>query len=253
MKQLLRSIRTHILIGGILIAPVAVTLWVILMLVNLLSSSKFTRWLSTPISARLPGSELTLVQALVSLFVVLTLLFVTGLVFRNFLGRRAYGLLDKMMERTPLINKVYMFVRTVSESILSQKETMFREVVLIRYPHPDSYSVAFVSASVPESLRKKTDHPDEAHVFVFLPTTPNPTSGYMLVLPRKDVTPLDMTTAEAMRLIVSAGASAPDTPDPQTRVPSLLEKLEHMLKTRKDSAPPEPSAHLNFPEPDDPV
>ncbi len=253
MKQLLRSIRTYILIGGVMVTPVAVTLWVFLLLVNLFSSSKLTRWLITPIFNPEPGQDLTTPQALVSLGMVLALLFVIGQVFRNFLGRRLYRLMDLIMEKTPVINKIYMFVRTVSESILAQKETMFQKVVLIEYPHPGAHAIAFISANVPPALQQKCNVPDDPHVFVFLPTTPNPTSGFLLALPASKVKPLDISTADAMRLIVSAGASTPDAGNGAERNPSLLDKIDHMVlsQRRAKKLPPDPQANLNFPEPEE--
>lgn len=232
MKQILRSIRTHILIGGVLITPLAITLWVILILVDLLSSSKISQWLVHPVMQHVPGRDITAVRALVSLLMALALLFVTGLVFRNFLGRRLYRVLDKIMERTPFINRVYLFVRHVSESVLTQKEAMFRDVVMIEYPRPGMRAIAFLSTKVSASLREKCRVNAEPHVYVFLPTTPNPTSGFLLLVPESQVTPLNMTTTEAMRLIVSAGAAGPGdvTGEP---VPSLLEKLEQMVESRK--------------------
>jgi uncharacterized membrane protein len=250
MKRLFRSIRTHILIGGVLVTPVAVTLWVILLLVNLLSSSKISTWLATPVIRRLPGGDIVFVQAAVSLFIVLALLFLVGLLFRNFLGRRAYRVLDRMMEKTPFINKVYTFVRTVSESIVAQKETMFKEVVLIQYPNPGSYAIAFVSAPVPPSIQAKLAQPAEPHVHVFMPTTPNPTTGFLLLIPRKDIIPLSMATSDAMRMIVSAGASGPGEIPVGSTVPSLLEKLEsmvesHRLSSRRPSPELGPSHNLD--------
>lgn len=255
MKDLLRSIRTHILIGGVLVTPLAITLWVILVLVDLLSTSQISQWLVHPVVQHVPGSDITAVRALVSLVMALAILFVTGLVFRNFLGRRVYNLLDKILERIPFINRVYLFVRHVSESILTQKETMFQEVVMIEYPRPGVRSIAFLSTRVSEGLRAKCGENAEPHVYVFLPTTPNPTSGFLLLVPESQVTPLKMTTTEAMRLIVSAGAAGPGdvTGEP---VPSLLEKLEQMLESRRLAGlrpKPEsgPSLNLNdqnFPE-----
>lgn len=249
MKHFFKAIQTYILIGGVLVTPVAVTTWVILMLVNVLSNSSFTQWLTEPIFKHLPGENITLVQALVSLVMVLALLFSIGVIFRNILGRRLYHLLDRVLENTPVINRIYTFVRTVSESILSQKETMFREVVLIEYPMPGSYSVAFVSANAPPKMQGVSEHPEEPHVFVFLPTTPNPTSGFMLMLPRSRVRKLDMTSAEAMRLIVSAGASnEEDGAQEDRKVPSLLDKLDHMVMSqhRPSKPTPEPSPGLNL-------
>jgi uncharacterized membrane protein len=253
MKELFRSIRTHILIGGILITPIGVTLWVLLMLVNLLTSSRMSQWLVSPVIRHMPGREITAVQALVSLAVVLSVLFVVGVIFRNLLGRRAYRILDKLMERTPLINKIYMFVRTVSESIVSQKETMFSEVVMIDYPRPGLKAIAFISTRVPPAMSLKAGLIEEPHVYVFLPTTPNPTSGFLLLVPESQITRLDMSSTDAMRLIVSAGAAGPGHGD-EGQVPSLLEKLEHMLESRRLAGlrpTPEPNANLNLTDTDD--
>lgn len=253
MKELLRSIRTHILIGGILITPLAVTLWVIVMLVNLLTTSSLSQWLVSPLMSRMPGGDITAVQALVSLAVVLSLLFTIGLIFRNLLGRRAYRLLDKLLERTPLINKIYLFVRTVSESIVSQKETLFSEVVLVEYPRPGLHAIAFISAKVPPALTETAGLPPEPRVYVFIPTTPNPTSGFLLLVPESQTTRLNISTTDAMRLIVSAGAAAPGQPS-DGPLPSLLEKLEHMVESRRLAnlrPKPEPNANLNFTDPDD--
>ncbi|MGA0333266.1 MAG: DUF502 domain-containing protein [Kiritimatiellia bacterium] len=249
MKQLLKSIRAHILIGGVLVTPVAVTLWIILLLVNLLSSSKLTRWLTTPIFGHAPDEDLSLLQALLSLGMVLGILFVIGLIFRNFLGRRAYNLLDKLMEKTPVINRIYTFVRTVSESILSQKETMFREVVLIEYPHPGCHAIAFITAQAPSGIQEICNQPETPHVFVFLPTTPNPTSGFLLAVPKSQVKPLKISTSEAMRLIISAGASGPGEAGHLNSAPTLLEKLDHMIASQRRVArpPPEPRSNLNYP------
>lgn len=254
MKDLLRFLRTHIIIGALLITPLGVTLWVLLLLVNLLTSSRLSQWLVSPVIRHLPGREITAVQALVSLALVLSILFAVGLLFRNLLGQRLYTLLDKVLERTPLINKIYMFVRTVSESVVSQKETMFSEVVMFDHPRPGIKAIGFISTRVPEVMAEKAGLDGEPHVYVFLPTTPNPTSGFLLVVPESQLTRLEMTTTDAMRLIVSAGASGPGQ-EMEGQVPSLLEKIEKMLEARKLSklVPSlEPIIGAGTPNPDPP-
>jgi len=233
-----------------MVTPLAVTLWVLFMLMEILSGSNFTRWLTSPFFTHSPDQKLSLFPTLLSLMMVLVILFSIGVIFRNILGRRLYSLIDTIMEKTPVLNRIYTFVRAVSESILSQKETMFKEVVLIEYPHPGSQAIAFVSAIVPKKIQGATKHPEEPHLFVFLPTTPNPTSGFLLALPRSKVTPLDLSTTEAMRLIISAGASGPDEHDSLSPAPSLIDKLDHMmLKQRKKmGAPADLYQNLNYPD-----
>jgi uncharacterized membrane protein len=234
MKELLRSIRTHILIGAVLVTPIGVTLWVLLLLVNLLTSSRISQWLISPVIRHLPGREITAVQALVSLALALAILFTVGVVFRNLAGQRVYKLLDRILERIPLINRIYMFVRTVSESVVSQKETMFSEVALFDYPRPGIKAIGFISTKVPPAMANKAGIAGDPHVYVFLPTTPNPTSGFLLLVPESEITRLDMTTSDAMRLIVSAGAAGPGT-EPDGQVPSLMEKLEALIESRRQA------------------
>lgn len=232
MRNLLRSIRSHILIGGILITPVALTLWIIIFLVDRLTSNQWLTGLADDIQQLFPtGFQHAALRTLISILLVLGFLFTVGVIFRNILGKRVYRVLDATIERIPLINKIYLFVRTVSESIVSQSDSMFQEVVLIEYPRKDLYSIAFVSSDVPHEMAEKSGRDDREMTFVFIPTTPNPTSGFLLLVPKEDTHPLPLTTAEAMRLIVSAGASTSGR-NLEANLPDLPEMLDSWLKHR---------------------
>ncbi|MCP5524473.1 MAG: DUF502 domain-containing protein [Verrucomicrobiales bacterium] len=144
--------------------------------------------------------------SLMALLLTVALLAAIGRLARNFVGRKIVELVDWLMVRVPLLNKVYVTIKQVNEAFASSKRAAFKKVVLIQYPHPGSYSIAFLTSE---------DHPEVSAKLgrkmlgVFLPTTPNPTSGYLLVVPEEDVTLLDMSVAEGIKLIISLGSVVP--------------------------------------------
>lgn len=154
--------------------------------------------------------------SLLALLVTVALLAALGRFARNFIGRKLIQFIDALMIRVPLLNKVYVTIKQVNEAFSSSKRAAFKKVVLIQYPHPGCYSIAFLTSE---------DHPEVARrlerkvVGVFLPTTPNPTSGYLLVVPAEDVMYLDMSVAEGIKLIISLGSVVPEHPIRQKLLP----------------------------------
>ena len=133
-------------------------------------------------------------------------LLVTGLLVANFFGRRLVGSFESLLDRIPLVRSVYSSVKHFAEVVFSDSNTSFKKVLLIEYPRAGLYSLAFQTSENPEEVQRRTG--DEI-VTVFLPTTPNPTSGFMLFVPRKDVTELDMTVEEALKMVISLGVVLP--------------------------------------------
>jgi uncharacterized membrane protein len=116
---------------------------------------------------------------------------------------------------------------------------MFKRVVLVEYPRRGAYSMAFVTSRIPPNLRDRlTDNENEAWSSLFIPTTPNPTSGVLLFVPTESLVELPITVADAMKLIISGGAAYPGTASPE-REPTLLEKLEAMLREKSSTDEPE--------------
>jgi len=140
-------------------------------------------------------------------------LLATGLLVANFFGRRLVGSFESLLDRIPLVRSVYSSVKHFAEVVFSDSNTSFKKVLLIEYPRPGLYSLAFQTSENPEEVQRRTG--DEI-VTVFLPTTPNPTSGFMLFVPRKDVTELDMTVEEALKMVISLGVVLPAYKLPQT-------------------------------------
>ena len=134
------------------------------------------------------------------------------------------------MARIPFIKGVYMPVRRLSESLFTQRNTLFKEVVLVQYPRKGLYSLAFLTAKVPSAIRQNMTDKDseETCVSLFIPTTPNPTSGLLIMVPKSEVVPLTMAVTDALTFIMSAGAVSPGEEEESS--PTLLDKLELWLK-----------------------
>jgi len=140
--------------------------------------------------------------------VILTLivLLITGLLAANFVGRAAVGVWDSLMNRIPVVRSIYSAAKNFAEMVFSDSSQSFKRVLLIEYPRKGLYSLAFQTATELGEVQGRTG---EEVVCCFVPTTPNPTSGFIIIVPRKDVTVLDMEVDEALKMIISLGVVIP--------------------------------------------
>ena len=143
------------------------------------------------------------VIALVSFVVFVTVL---GWVTRLVAGRRLVAFGEKVIGRVPLLNRIYGFVKEVSNTMFGGKKTVFQRVVLVEFPRMGVYSLGFVTSDTEGEAQEKTK---ETVINVFIPTTPNPTSGFLILVPRQQVIDLNMTVGEGMKMVVSGGAVVP--------------------------------------------
>lgn len=134
---------------------------------------------------------------------VIVIILVVGLIARNYLGKKILAIGDTIVTRIPLINRVYLAIQQISKAFFSEQRESFKKAVLIEYPRQGIYSVVFITQDTKGEIQEKL--PDDS-VSVFLPTTPNPTSGYLLFVPKKDIIPLRMPVEEALKLVISGGA-----------------------------------------------
>ncbi len=139
------------------------------------------------------------------LVVLILLILIIGAIASNFFGRRIIGAGEQVVNRIPIIRWIYRTTKQLFASILQERSTSFRRVVLVQFPHPGTYSMAFITS---ESGGRLEEAVGRELVTVFLPTTPNPTSGYFLMVPRDEVIALDMPVDEGLKLVVSAGVLA---------------------------------------------
>ncbi|NIW86596.1 MAG: DUF502 domain-containing protein [Gammaproteobacteria bacterium] len=136
---------------------------------------------------------------------------VTGIVVANLVGRKLVGLWEAVLARIPLVRTIYSAVKQVAETLLAPGGRSFRKVLLVEYPRKGMWSLAFeTSGATLGEVQAKTGR--EEVVSVFVPTTPNPTSGYVVMLPRREIIELDMSVDEGMRFIISMGVAVPAWP-----------------------------------------
>jgi len=148
--------------------------------------------------------------------VILTfvVLFVTGMLAANFVGRYVVGGWESLMDRIPVVRSIYSAAKNFAEIVFSDSSDSFKKVLLIEYPRKGLYSIAFQTSS---SLGEVQGRTGEEVVCCFVPTTPNPTSGIVIMVPRKDITVLDMDVDEALKMVISLGVVVPTWRKEQTR------------------------------------
>jgi uncharacterized membrane protein len=134
------------------------------------------------------------------------ILLLTGVIAANFLGARLILFWEGLLGRIPVVKSIYSSVKQVSDTLLSDSGNAFRKALLIEYPYPGSWTIAFQTGTPAASV---ADQLAGEHISVYVPTTPNPTSGYFLMLPKSRVHELDMTVDEALKYIISMGVVAP--------------------------------------------
>ena len=145
--------------------------------------------------------------SLAALALAMALVSLAGLLTRYYVGKRLIAWMDATMLRVPLINKIYSVIKQVNEAFTSGQKDSFKTVVLVEFPRAGIYSLGFITAEQHAEVQARTR---ERIVGVFIPTTPNPTSGFLILIPEDKVTKLDMSVAEGLKYIVSLGSIAPE-------------------------------------------
>ena len=189
-------------ITGLLIwVPLAITLWVLNLIVSTMDQS--LRLLPPQFQ-----TEAVWGMHVPGLGVVLTLavVFLTGVLAANFIGERLVRVWETILTRIPVVASIYTAVKQVSDTLFSGSGQAFRKALLVPYPHRDSYTIAFLTGKPGGDV---VNHLKGEYVSVYVPTTPNPTSGFFLMMKTSDVVELDMTVDEALKYIISMGVVAP--------------------------------------------
>ena len=208
-------------IAGILVwAPLAVTIWVISWGLGLLDGVFGS--VMHAIIVVLPNSATSDVQHFrdipgVGILIVITIIMLTGLVAISFAGQWWLKVWDKFVHRIPIVRSIYSSVQQVSSTLFSGSGQAFSKALLIRYPHADSWVIAFQTGIPAKEVTAKLG---EDYVNVFLPTTPNPTSGFFMIVPRAQTIELEMSVEEALKHIVSMGSVPPNSSSGLTVAPS---------------------------------
>jgi uncharacterized membrane protein len=194
--------RKYFITGLLILVPLAITAWVLNLVISTMDQSLLIvpeRWQPrTLFGFDIPG-----------LGTILTILivFITGLLTSNFLGNYVVRMWEKILQRIPIVNSLYSSVKQVSDTLFSSSGNAFRKAVLVPYPHPQSWTIAFLTGAPGGDVK---NHLVGDYVSVYVPTTPNPTSGFFLMMARSDVVELDMSVDAALKYIVSMGVVAPE-------------------------------------------
>ena len=196
-----KKIYNIFLTGIIVIIPVGVTIYILYLLVQILKKlvGLIPPYMHPETYLPFPVPGLGFVLAVIIIFFV-------GLVTKSYVGKKVVGLGEKIVDQIPLVRSIYNAAKQLAEALIGDKSRSFKKVVLIEYPRRGLYCLAFVTDEVRGELRRRTG---DGFINVFVPTTPNPTSGFYIVLPESDVIHLEMNVEEAFTLLISGGIISP--------------------------------------------
>lgn len=202
---MLRWLRNRFLTGLVVAAPIGITVWLIYTFVA------FVDRVIKPLIPDRYNPETYLPIGIPGMGVLIAVLGLTllGALAANFFGRTLIDIGERIVNGVPLIRNIYSALKQIIETVFQGQQNSFKEVVLVEYPMEGSYAVAFV-ASEGRGVIKQTVGQGEPVIGVFIPTTPNPTSGFLLFIPRSKAVELDLTVEEAAKLIISFGMVTPD-------------------------------------------
>ncbi|RLB22218.1 MAG: DUF502 domain-containing protein [Deltaproteobacteria bacterium] len=207
MKRLRTSLKNYFLTGLLVILPVFITGYVIWFLIQ--GMDVVLKYVP---AKYLPDTYLPFHVPGLGLILVVIIILAVGLLFRNLAGRKVVHFWENMVDRIPLVRIIYSGVKQLLESFFLQKSDAFKRVALLEYPRRGAYVIGFITGKSRGEVQSKTD---KNMMNVFVPTTPNPTSGYYMLIPKEDLVILDMTVEDAFKLIISGGIFSP--PENNTR------------------------------------
>ncbi len=201
-KTVMSKLRNYFLAGVLVTAPIAITIYIVWTFLSFLDAK------ITPLIPYSYNPNTYLPFDIPGLGLVITVIFfiLIGWSTRNFLGRLMVRWSEYIVERVPVINKIYVAIKNVFETIMSSKSDAFKEVVMFEYPKAEMWVLGFVTGMSKGEVQEKTANET---VNIFVPTTPNPTSGFLLFVPKKNLIYMDMTVEEGIKLIVSGGIISP--------------------------------------------
>jgi uncharacterized membrane protein len=209
-KTLFGRLRTYLVTGIIVTAPIGITLWLIWAFISFVDEKVMPL---LPEKYR-PEEILQFSVPGIGVLIVLVFLILVGMFTSGFVGRFYLRLGERLLDRMPVVRNVYGALKQVFEAVLSQKDRAFREVVLVEYPRRGIWVLGFVTSTSEGEIQNRFG---ETVVNVFVPTTPNPTSGFLLFVPRGDLIHLDLTVEEGAKLVISGGIVTPPDRRPSER------------------------------------
>ena len=205
-KSALTRLRNYFLTGFIICAPLAITAYLVWTFIGWVDGwvKPYIPQVYNPdnyLPFSIPGFGL-----IVAFFVITMVGFLTA----NFIGRSIVGYGEDLLSRMPFVRNLYSGLKQIFQTVFSEKESSFEQVALVEYPRKGLFALVFIATDTRGEVNAKLNDMGQETVSVFLPTTPNPTSGFLLFVPKKDITLLDMGVEQAAKLVISAGLVAPE-------------------------------------------
>jgi len=202
---LLSRIRSSFLTGLVVIAPVAMTIWLIWTAIG---------WIDGVVLPLVPGDFQTeqyigINLRGVGLIIFLIFTVIVGWIAKGLIGRSLIGFAEGLVVRMPVVRSIYSGVKQIAETVFAQSERSFEKACLIQYPRKGIWAIGFISTEAKGEVANRANE-KSGLLSVFVPTTPNPTSGFLLFFPREDVIELDMSVEDAAKLVISAGLVYPN-------------------------------------------
>ncbi|KQW41956.1 MULTISPECIES: DUF502 domain-containing protein [unclassified Roseateles] len=203
------SLRKYLVAGLLVWLPLAITIWVLAQVLGVVNGV-FGSMLAA-VALVMPDAWRDGILGLehvpgLGLVILAAGLLATGVFVANIFGQWLLTQWDRLMSHIPIVKSIYSSVKQVSDTLFSSSGNAFREAVLVQYPRAGSWTIAFVTGTPSGEV---ACHLDDEHVSIYVPTTPNPTSGFFLIVPKADVRPLHMTVDEALKYIISMGTVSP--------------------------------------------
>lgn len=193
--------KKYFITGLLVLVPLFITIWVIATLIHTMDQSL----LLLP-EAWQPENVLGFNMPGLGAILTLLIIFITGLIATNIFGQQLIALWERFLSRVPFVKSIYSSVKQVSDTLFSDSGNAFRKALLVQYPRQGSWTIAFLTGAPGGDV---SNHLIGDYVSVYVPTTPNPTSGFFLMLPRTEVVELDMSVDEALKYIISMGTVTP--------------------------------------------
>lgn len=195
-------IKRYLITGLLIWVPLVITLWVLNFIISAMEPTlRLLPAMWQP--AKLIGYDIPGFGLILAVLIV----FITGLVTANYLGQRLVSFWELLLGRIPIVRSIYSSVKQVSDTLFSDSGNAFRKALLVQYPREGSWTIAFQTGIPAKEVGVMFTEP---MVSVYVPTTPNPTSGFFLMMRESDVKPLDMSVDEALKYVVSMGVVSPD-------------------------------------------
>ncbi|MGV6889647.1 DUF502 domain-containing protein [Rhodophyticola sp. SM2404] len=224
-RGLVAGLRANFFTGLVVIAPIGVTIWLIWSLFGWIDSWVLplipTAYNPVILIREYTGLEVDIRGIGVATFLIFTI--IIGWIAKGLIGRSLIRWAEGVVLSIPVIRSLYSGLKQIVETVLAQGEQNFDKACLVEYPRKGVWAIAFISTTAKGEIAER--HGEEEIVSIFLPTTPNPTSGFLLFVPKKDVIVLDMSVEDAAKLIISAGLVYPNGEDP-SKPPKTTEKAK---------------------------